>query len=53
MIDIIVLGVAISIILILHIIVEFKDSGNIWLNRAIIIDCVICLIYLLIWLIWK
>lgn len=53
MINIISLGAAIGIILLIHIVVELKGSATKWLNRAIIIDCVICLIYLLIWLIWE
>lgn len=53
MVNIVSLGIAIIIILVIHIVIELKGSVAKWLNRAIIADCVICIIYLLIWMIWK
>lgn len=51
--DIGIFIIAIITILIIHIVVDLKGSNPKWLNRAIIADCVICGLYLLLWFIWN
>lgn len=51
--DIGIFIIAIITILIIHIFVDLKGSNPKWLNRAIIADCIICGLYLLLWFIWN
>ncbi len=53
MVNIILLGVSIIAILIIHIIVDIRGCKSKALNKAICADCIICLIYLLSYTIWK
>lgn len=53
MVNIILLSVSIIAILIIHIIVDIRGCKPKALNKAICADCIICLIYLLSYTIWK
>lgn len=50
MVEYITLCMAIIIILVIHVCIELSNTvnKNVLLNRAIIVDCVICLVYLIV-----